>query len=152
MHLPLRFSRTFKRNFTLFQTFLKTDYRIRPHSRLILLLISSVESTIVVYTFSLKSPRRKSHKELSLVKELATQKVHLYQSTSEASYCPNVFSRDENNLLKQHPDEKCSHFVKMQIEETHSLRACFSILPRSHFRFQQNRAYNLAFWNFAPSD
>ena len=50
--------------------------------------------------------------------KLATQRSHLCQSSSQASYCPNIFSHDENNALEHHPDEECSRLVKMQIEET----------------------------------
>ena len=52
--------------------------------------------------------------------ELATQQGHLCQSTSQASYSPNTFSRDENNVLEHPPDEKCSRPLKMQIEEAHT--------------------------------
>ena len=58
--------------------------------------------------------------------ELATQQGHL-------------FSRDENNALEHHPDEKCSRLVKIRAEETHSEFECSFSFLRSHFRFQKNK-------------
>ena len=56
--------------------------------------------------------------------ELATQQDYL-------------LSRDENNALEHHPDEKCSRLVKMRIEEAHSEFECSDSFLRSHFRFQK---------------
>ena len=77
--------------------------------------------------------------------ELTTQQGHLCQSSSQAFYCSNIFSNDENNLPEHHPDEKCSRLVKMQIQETHSKSAYFGSFFRSHFRFKQIRAKTLSF-------
>ena len=67
-----------------------------------------------MYIFSFKCPYGKSYKELNQVNELATQQGHLWQSSSKASYGPNIFSRDEKKVLEHHTDEKCSQLEKMQ--------------------------------------
>ena len=81
----------------------------------------------------------KVHKELNQVNELATQQGHRCQSSSQASYCPNIFSRDENNVLEHRPGGECSRLVKMLIGETPSELACFGSFLRSNFRFQKNK-------------
>ena len=67
----------------------------------------------------------------------------------QSSYCPNIISGDDNNMLEHHPDEKCSRLVKNQVEETHSELACFWVFS-VHISVFKKRAYNFVFWNFAP--
>ena len=71
--------------------------------------------------------------------ELATQQIHLYQSSFQASYCPNIFSRDNNNFLEYHLVEKFSRLVKMQIEEPDCELASFGSFLRLNFRFQKSK-------------
>ena len=75
--------------------------------------------------------------------ELATEKGQLCQSHSHVSYCPNVFSRDDNNVLEHCIEEKFILLVKMQIEETHGELAYFGSFLRLPFRFQKIGANKL---------
>ena len=58
--------------------------------------------------------------------KLVTQEGHLCQSSSHGSYCPNIFSGYQNNVLEHNPDEEIGRFVQMKIVEIHSELACFS--------------------------
>ena len=142
---PPRLSRTFKRNFTLSHTFLKTYGWISLHSRLILLLGSSIESTAVVYAFSFKYTNRKSCKELNQVNELPTQQGHSFQSNFRASSCPNTFSREMNNLQAHHPDEKYNWLLSKLNVGRHIELICFCSSRRSHFDLGRSMGQYLFF-------
>ena len=111
MCVPPFFSRKFNRNCTWSSTLFNTDGLIRLHSRRIFALRSSMEATRVAYTFYFKWPNRRTHKESNQVNEVATQLALPFQSNFRASYFPNTFSPEMNNVQAHHPVEKWNRLL-----------------------------------------
>ena len=112
----LTFSRTFKCNFNLFQSFSSTARPILRHSLLIRVFGSSMEVTGVLYTFPFMFPTLRNHRMLYL--EIAEARVLVLptQSSYWVSYDSNRLLCNCKSVQERHSAEKCSTVSKMQSE------------------------------------
>ena len=134
MYAPRLLSRTFNRNCTLSQTLFNTSGLIILHSRLVLSSRSFLEATGVAHTFSFKWLHKKNHKESNQVNEVATR-LAPFQSNFRASYRPNTFSHEMNNMQAHHPGEKCNRLLSTLNVGRHVELTCFCSSRRWHFKF-----------------